>query len=256
MNKKYKMLALKNSHVRDKDITFQEEGHLYTIRGNTYYKSCTTWVKSFFEKFNPDDIIEKMMASDKWKDNKYFGMTKKEIKTLWTENGKIASGFGTSMHKHIEEFYNGKDLPEELPIELSYFKMFYIDHPELVPFRTEMMIYDEDILICGSVDMLFMNEDGTLSIYDWKFSKEIQTHSYGKKGIGPASSMNDCNTTHYSLQLNLYREILERKYGFVIKDMVLVFMHRSLCESYAKYPVSHIDMKPFLETRFKKNILN
>jgi hypothetical protein len=58
--------------------------------------------------------------------------------------------------------------------------------------------------------MLFLNPDQTLSIYDWKFSKEIQTHSFGKKGLGPATELNDCNTTHYSLQLNLYREILEK----------------------------------------------
>ena len=246
------MLALKNAHVRDQDITFEEDGHIYTIRGDKYYKSCTTWIKSFFEKFNADSIIDKMMESDQWSTNKYFGMTKPEIKTLWSENGKKAAEFGTSMHKHIEEFYNGIDLPASYPIELSYFANFYRDHPELVPFRTEMMIYDEDIRICGSVDMLFLNEDNSLSIYDWKFSKEIQTHSYGKKGLGPMSDLNDCNTTHYSLQLNLYREILEKKYGFTIRDMVLVFMHRDLYETYVKYPVSRIDMTPFLESRLRK----
>jgi ATP-dependent exoDNAse (exonuclease V) beta subunit len=245
------MLASKNAHVRDQDITFQEEGHIYTIRGDKYYKSCTTWIKSFFEKFNADEIIDSMMQSDQWSKNKYFGMTKPEIKTLWNENGKKAAEFGTSMHKHIEEFYNGKELPEKDIVELAYFKNFYTDHPELIPFRTEMMIYDEDIRICGSVDMLFLNEDGTLNIYDWKFSKEIQTHSYGKKGLGPLTHMNDCNTSHYSLQLNLYREILERKYGFVVRDMVLVFMHRDLYESYVKYPVSRIDLSTLLETRRK-----
>lgn len=243
------MLALKNAHVRDQDITFEEEGHIYTIRGDKYYKSCTTWIKSFFSKFNADETIDKMMASDQWPANKYFGMTKQEIKELWSENGKKAAEFGTSMHKHIELFYNGVDLPASYPIELSYFARFYQDHPELVPFRTEMMIYDEDIRICGSVDMLFLNEDNTLSIYDWKFSKEIQTQSYGKKGLGPLSHMNDCNTTHYFLQLNLYREILERKYGYAIRDMVLVFMHRNLHHTYVKYSVPRIDMMPLIELR-------
>jgi len=248
------MLALKNAHPKDQDITFQEQGHLYRVRGDTSYTSCTTWVKSFFEKFNPDEVIDKMMSSDKWPTNKYFGMTKPAIKALWSESGKKAAAFGTSMHKYIEEFYNGKDFPEEYPVELTYFMAFYLDHPELTPFRTEMMIYDEDIRICGSVDMLFRNEDGTFSIYDWKFSKEIQTHSYGKKGLGPLAHMNDCNTTHYSLQLNVYREILERKYGFVIRDMVLVFMHRDLYQSYVKYPVSRIDLGPLFALRTSEKI--
>ena len=245
------MLAQLHPHPRDRDIEFQEEGHIYTICGKRHYTSCTTWTKSFFEKFNSDEIIDTMMSSEKWPKNKHFCMTKPDIKALWSENGKKAAEFGTSMHKHIEEFYNGKELPEKDIIELTYFKNFYTDHPELVPFRTEMMIYDEDIQICGSVDMLFLNEDGTLNIYDWKFSKEIQSHSYGKKGLGPLSHMNDCNTTHYSLQLNLYREILEKKYGFVVRDMVLVFMHRDLYESYVKYPVSRIDLTSLLETRRK-----
>jgi hypothetical protein len=239
-------------HPRDKDIQFQEEGHIYTIRGDKYYKSCTTWLKSFFEKFNPDAIIDKMMSSPTWESSKYFGQTREQIKTGWSENGKRAAEFGTAMHQHIEEFYNGVPLPcydGELEVELEYFNRFQSDHPELKPFRTEMMIYDEDIRICGSVDMLFLNEDNTLSIYDWKFSKEIQQNSYGKKALPPIQHMNECNTVQYSIQLNLYREILERKYGYVIRDMVLVFMHRDLGDSYVKFPVDRLDMTPLLDAR-------
>ena len=43
------------------------------------------------------------------------------------------------------------------------------DHPELKPYRTEWTIYDEDLKISGSIDMIYENPDGTLSIYDWKF---------------------------------------------------------------------------------------
>jgi hypothetical protein len=246
------MLALRHPHPRDQDIEFQEEGHVYTICGDRGYTSCTTWTKSFFEKFNPDAILDKMMSSPNWTTSKYFGKDRQTIKDEWSANGKQAAEFGTAMHKHIELFYKGAPLPPIVSIELAYFNRFQSDHPELVPFRTEMMIYDEDIKICGSVDMLFRNEDNTLSIYDWKFSKEIQTNSYGKKGLGPMSELNDCNTTHYSLQLNLYREILEKKYGFVIREMVLVFMHRDLFDSYVKYPVNRMDMAPFLQDRITR----
>jgi len=246
------MLAQRNPHVRDQDIVFQEEGHIYTIRGDKYYKSCTTWLKSFFEKFNPDAVIDKMMESSSWETSRYFGMSKQDIKTTWSENGKRAAEFGTRMHKHIEEFYNGAELPKEMTPELVSFANFYMDHMDMTPFRTEMMIYDEDIRICGSVDMLFQHDDGTLSIYDWKFAKEIQTHSYGKKGLFPIQSLNDCNTVHYSLQLNLYREILERKYGYTIRDMNLVFMHRDLGDNYIKFPVPRMDMSPLLQLRMKK----
>ncbi len=245
------MLALKNAHPRDQEITFQEEGHLYTIRGDRYYKSCTTWLKSFFAKFDPDAVIESMMNSPTWEMSKYYGKTKQEIKQGWSENGKRAAEFGTRMHKHIEDFYNGQELPVDLTPELHAFIDFFQDHTHLVPFRTEMMIFDEDLRICGSVDMLFQNADGTFSIYDWKFSKEIQTYSYGKKALPPLEHLNDCNTVHYTLQLNIYRIILERKYGYVIQDMNLIFMHRDLGVTYIKFPVERMDMDALIALRMK-----
>ena len=44
----------------------------------------------------------------------------------------------------------------------------------MTPYRTEWMIWDKDHKLAGSIDMIFENEDGTLSIYDWKRSKEIK----------------------------------------------------------------------------------
>ena len=46
------MLKQLNSHVRDNNITFEEEGHKYTINGETNYTSVTTWLKKFFYPFN------------------------------------------------------------------------------------------------------------------------------------------------------------------------------------------------------------
>ena len=45
-------LAIKNAHIRDKNISFEEEGHKYTVNGETDYTSVTTWIHSFIENFN------------------------------------------------------------------------------------------------------------------------------------------------------------------------------------------------------------
>jgi hypothetical protein len=192
-------------------------------------------------------IIDKMMAKPDWCNSKYFGMTKYEIKELWRKNGAEAATFGTQMHACIENYYNGCMDECDMP-EWTYFINFRNDHSHMEPFRTEMMVYDEDIKICGSIDMLFINPDGTLCIYDWKFSKEIQYNSFSGKKV-PHVNMEDCNLSHYSLQLNVYRIILERKYGFTIKDMFLVFMHRNLSDNYVKVPVGFIDMDPLIQSR-------
>ena len=72
-----------NTHERDAHITFEEEPHIYTIDGNSDNTSVTTFVHSHFSKFDSDKIITKMMNSNNWKDNKYYGMSHKEIKDLW-----------------------------------------------------------------------------------------------------------------------------------------------------------------------------
>lgn len=243
------MLANLHPHDRDNDISFQESGHIYDIKGDRFYKSCTTWVKSFFEKFDADAIIDKMMSKPDWPSSKYYGMTKKQIKDQWNKNGSASAGYGTDMHAIIEDYYNGIIRECDKP-EYKFFQNFAKDHEHLKPFRTEMMVYDEDIRICGSIDMLFQNEDGTLSIYDWKFAKELNmTSAFHKKALSPIEYMDDCNYSHYSLQLNVYRIILERKYGYKIRDMFLIFMHQNLSDNYVKVPVNVIDMEPLIQTR-------
>ena len=103
-------LATINAHERDKYITFQEEGHKYTVDGKTDYTSVTTWIHSLFENFNSDRVIENMMKSKNWPNNKYFGKTKEEIKAIWDCNRDVAASAGTRLHYDIECKYNGLEV--------------------------------------------------------------------------------------------------------------------------------------------------
>ena len=96
---------LTNKHPRDNKITFEEGPHIYTINGDSSFTSVTTFCHSHFEKFDADKIIDKMMASKKWPNSKYFGNTKDQIKTLWNNNGQKARTAGTKLHYDIECFY-------------------------------------------------------------------------------------------------------------------------------------------------------
>ena len=112
-------------------------------------------------------------------------------------------------------------------VEWQYFLKFAQDHHHLKPYRTEWMIFDEDLKIAGSIDMVFENEDGTLSIYDWKRCKEInRANNWKKFAINEnISHITDTNYYHYALQLNTYKSILERKYGKQVKELYLVKLH-------------------------------
>ncbi len=225
-------LANKNLHTRDSNITFKDDGHIYTVKhpgrpeGDTGFTSVTTFIHTLFEGFNADKIIDKMMNSHRWPTNKYYGMTKEEIKNLWSENGKMASAAGTKLHFDIECCYNGM-VVENNSIEYGHFLNFKRTFPNLTAYRTEWIIYDETLRFAGSIDMAFMNSDGIIELYDWKRVKEILPNDrWGKWLTNPiVSHLPDTNYWHYALQLNIYKAILMDKYGLSVGSLYLVSLH-------------------------------
>jgi hypothetical protein len=249
----FPILSNRNKHERDQYIEFYEETHKYIITcdKDSKYTSVTTWNHSHFPHFNPDEIIKNMMKSKNWKEgHKYWGMKSEEIKKLWDNNRDNVAGAGTDMHYEIECFMNNpnilynythKDLyelycktgiPNIDTIEWKYFIDFIKDNPDLKPYRTEWTIYHEELKLAGSVDMIYENSDGTLSIYDWKRSKNISAvNTFNKFAIEPIiCHMPDSNFWHYALQLNTYKFILEQKYNKKIRDLYLVRLHPDIEE--------------------------
>ena len=243
------LLKIKNAHPRDAHIKFDEGPHIYYIHGEQGYTSVTTWNHSHFAHFDANTIIEKIITNAKWHNDPtyaYYKMSKEAILAQWDANRDNAADLGTKMHKNIEDHYNGEiDISEIDTIEMRYFKRFLADFPELKPYRTEWCVYHEELKISGSIDMIFENPDGTLQIYDWKRCKEIAFESYGGKqrAITPCiSHLQDTNFWHYSLQLNLYKTILETKYDKKITGLYLVCIHPD--NPYKKYDRIQV---PFLE---------
>lgn len=220
-------LATENSHPRDDFISFDEGPHIYTVHGDSTFTSVTTFIHSQFSHFDPDAVIDKMMPKILNEPTyKYYGMTREQIKELWNKNGKEASGSGTNMHNDIENFYNSIEVEND-SVEFSYFKQFYNDYSHLKPYRTEWMVYYEELKLSGSIDMVFENPDGTIQIYDWKRSKGIEHEAFGNKCAKTKciNHLPDSNFWHYSLQLNIYRAILEEKYGKKVTGLYLICLH-------------------------------
>ena len=222
-------LAQKNAHVRDACIQFEEETHIYTVNGDRTFTSVTTWNHMHFPKFDADKIIKNIVSSRKHKEDptyKYYMMTAQEIKDSWNANRDSAAGSGTNMHFDIECYYNQMEVSND-SVEYKYFQNFLRENPELEPYRTEWTIFHEELKIAGSVDMVYVNPDGTLLIYDWKRCKEIVSENmYGSTAITPCiKHLPDTNFWHYTLQLNTYRAIIEEKYGMKVVGLCLVCLH-------------------------------
>ena len=221
-------LAERNPHPRDEFITFDEGPHIYTVHGDSSFTSVTTWNHRHFPHFDSDAIIARILKNKRQNDPtyKYYGKTKEQIQADWDKNRDEAAAAGTKMHYDIECYFNNMNVVNE-STEYSWFLKFVQDYPELKPFRTEWMVYYEELQLSGSIDMIFENPDGTLQIYDWKRCKEIAyDNSFGLAALTPCiSHLPDTNFWHYALQLNIYKKILELKYGKVVTDLYLVCLH-------------------------------
>ena len=259
----------KNAHQRDALIKFDAGPHKYTCKGEADYISVTTWNHSHFKPFDADAIIKKMMRDPaKWAKSPYYGKTPTEIKAGWDLNRDEAAAKGTEMHANIERYYLGEPIggsPLQPPllgnddasacILPKHFMDFVKDHPNLIPYRTEWMIFDEDVKIAGSIDMtaggaprtpihgetlskVSSNSSGggvvggesPLIIYDWKRCKEIkENNSFKEFAITDCiKHLPDTNFWHYALQLNTYKAILEAKYDKKVEAMYLVCLHPNL----------------------------
>lgn len=251
------VLSKLNSHPRDKNIKFYARGHRYEITTDigSKYTSVTTWNHSHFPKFDADAVIKNIMKGKNWKEgHKYWGMTADEIKASWNKNRDQVAGAGTDLHAMIEDFMNNDGLNNKVNYyykhedlyenylankslnynndvyncpEWNYFIKFVQEHSNLTPYRTEWMIYHEDVKIAGSIDMVYLNDDGSLSIYDWKRSKEIiKSTNWEEYALNPLiAHIPNTNFWHYALQLNTYKKILEDKYGRIVKNLYLVRLH-------------------------------
>ena len=241
----------------------------------TKHTSVTTWVHKHFPKFDADAIIANIFKSKGWgPDHKYWGQSAEQIKASWNSGGLAAASDGTRLHQRIENFMNDercqkhftthKELYESYCSDINeikdlkewdYFLQFIKDHPELKPYRTEWMIFDEDLKIAGSIDMVYENPDGTLSIYDWKRSKDIsRINDWNKFAINPLiGHMPDTNFWHYSLQLNMYKAILERKYDKKVTHLCLVRLHPD-ADTYEllDVPILTKEMEDLFEERVKE----
>jgi hypothetical protein len=136
-----------------------------------------------------------------------------------------------------------------------YFIKFIKEHLHFTPYRTEWTVYHEEAKLAGSIDMVYENPDGTLSIYDWKRAKDIsRINTFNKFALNKIiCHMPDSNFWHYALQLNTYKKIIEDKYGKIVTDLYLVRLHPD-CEDNTYELIKLPDLKKELNDLFAERI--
>ncbi len=233
---------ISNTNSRDNDIEFTPYEHIYTYKGKRQLLPVSNLVSYFFEKF--DALTQAEKKSD------FTGIPAEHFLTEWDKIGKLSRDVGTFLHLQIENYlkkgffkteytfdYYGDKQIVNIETEKKHFFDF-INDTSIIPYRQEWPIYDLDLNVAGTIDLICKEGDGGYSIYDWKRSKKIVDSlgepiitSYGGKLGLHNLNIPDTPFYHYCIQQNLYRYILEKNYGIKIKSMNLVV----LSNAYSKY---------------------
>ena len=216
-------------------------------------QSVTQLVSKQFKPFNAMEVIENMKRGKNWNEsNKYWNMTDTEIMNEWRKS----TTEGTQLHAKIEQFYKtnisshldyiAKDFAQHIDVlsilesktienkdvSWKYFLNFVIDTPNYNPYKAEWFVKDMRFKVQGKVDMVYLNDDGTLTLYDWKRAKDLTKYHMDEVTPWMQYSINeklkhipDMKIWHYALQLNIYKAIIERNYSLIVKDMYILSLH-------------------------------
>lgn len=245
---------------QDAEISFNEERHEYTHCTGVELVPVSRVYRSFFIPFDSQHWAERAVCKARY--NGETMVTVDSVLDEWECKGQLASFAGTHMHKQIELFLNGqldqmssqchfsyngeyvkleRDL--DISVEMDYFAQFFRDvfhsGSPLMPFRTEWKVFDLDLRMAGTIDLLCSSADGSFEIFDWKRSKslidssgnEITKPRFRKFGINGLEHIPDAAYYHYTLQQNIYRYIIEHNYGLRVKAMHLVVLYPG-CKTY------------------------
>ena len=234
-------------YEQDQYIDFEPEGHIYTYKGETRLLPVSSLIAHFFEPFDAQAA-----ARRQWE---RYHIPIEESLTKWQRIGCLASEVGSFMHEQTEHYFQqgffdteytfrfqGEEEHVCIEKEKQHFLHFVEDY-KIKPYRQEWPVYDTDLNIAGTIDLICKEADGTFTIYDWKRSGKV-VNPQGQPivtGFGGRMSCNGINLPdtafyHYCLQQNLYRYMLEQHYAIRVRAMNLVV----LCPDYPTYYVAQV----------------
>ena len=236
--------------------------------------------------------LEKLLSPDDWKIEKKtllnthrfdpeildiydipintFNKTQQDILDEWDKTNRESCERGTKIHAELENSMykmganvslkkfgiGGKFVCDKGRTNLDLENGVY---PEYLISRTS----DDGILkIAGQIDLLVKNGN-EITICDWKTNKEIRTKGgfdtrtkQTTKMLYPLNKMEDCELSHYNLQLSMYAWMVQRlNPDFKIKDLILVHFDHSGKQTVYHLPYLKQEVEQLLR-HYKKELIH
>lgn len=219
------------------NVTFYDEPHKYYVNNNELI-SVTTLIHKYQEEFD----------GKYWSEYKgsQFNLKPSEILRAWNFINKKGTIKGSAIHDYAENLFQNKkyEYPKQLilnefgfdPILAEYnitkkhVDNFYNDvQGKLIPIRTEFVLYDEETHIGGMLDILFYNvKTSEFQIWDWKTNKDLTLECKSRHLKDELYMLEESDLEIYSLQLELYKQIIEKNTPIKLGKSYLVwFSHNN-----------------------------
>lgn len=210
------------------DIIFDETYHAYYLHGKRL-NNVTAKIKELQKPFDREGIAQRVSAK--------LGKIVGEVLTEWEDKGEKARRLGIAVHEHIAQALlnqlpeqNGQtsflDLNNKLP-EIERFDRLWEKLNGTMGIEAkwvEWVIGDEDLGLAGTVDSVLYDPSSELyHIWDWKTGK-FDLNNQFENLLSPFDHLDASKLHIYSLQVSLYRLILERNTGLQLGDSYLVHL--------------------------------
>jgi ATP-dependent exoDNAse (exonuclease V) beta subunit len=225
-------------------VKFFSKNHTYQINGTPAKGSVTSLLKKYEPPFPRIELAEKKAKKE--------GVLVEDILEEWDYKRDYSSHKGSEFHlfaenylqrkqetidrKMVEQFLKDKgknieqsieDYYKEMALLIRNFLDFYDEwKKKYILVKSEFVVGDYKTNICGTIDNLCFNlEKKELELFDYKTNKSIDKNNpYGKKMLKPFDYLPQCSQVTYSLQLWIYKLIIEKNSSFKIGDLHIVWV--------------------------------
>lgn len=219
-------------YSQDNKVFFDPINHKY-FKGEKELTSVTTYISKYKKPFQKDLIAKNYAIKN--------GLEVSDVLFQWETESNRSKIHGTACHDLMENYvktgkiiYNGIS-PKEL-VGVKFITEIFMCK-KLIPIDAECIVYND--ILAGQIDCIVYNpERGEYYILDWKTNKKIEKESkFQSNMLSPYQNLLDLNFYHYSLQLNIYKELYK---DHKISSCFIVHFEE---DSYKIYKTMDIDLQ-------------
>lgn len=203
------------------DIAFEPVSHAYSYMGRDL-ESVSKVLGRLKPPFDVAAMSHKVAAKN--------GLKQCDILQQWDDKRNAACERGKSIHAAIESFLTGCGTSESTAPYRNWLEWW---SGKMQPVGIEYIVGDIELGIAGTIDLIsFSPKTNANHIFDWKTNEKFDCkNKWNRKLLNPFQDLDDCDLEIYSLQVSLYRIMMERR-GLAMGDSWICHLSSKICRPY------------------------